>query len=80
MKTKINGRGHEKLPSGPEPSGTLYWILAVGVALLSIRLFLWLLANAGVIAEKDINVMLVIAAPIALLIIGRMAPDRIRRD
>lgn len=61
------------------PPAILYWLLAVAIALLSIRLFLWLLANAGLIAEEDGKVMLVIAVPAALLTIGKMAPGRNRR-
>lgn len=59
--------------------GALYWVIAVGIALVSIRVLLRLLADAGIIAEEDGNVMLVVAVPIALFTIGRMAPDRVRR-
>lgn len=54
--------------------GLRYWVTAILIALVSIRLFLWLLTRAGVIAEDDGNLMLLIALPIALLTIGKMAP------
>lgn len=72
-------RAVERSTERSDRPALLYWALAIVIALLSIRLFLWLLTNAGVIAEEDGTVMLIIAVPVALLTIGKMAPARIRR-
>jgi hypothetical protein len=66
-------------PRRTRASRALYWVIAIAIALVSIRLCLWFLARAGLIAEDDANLMLVVAVPIALLTIGKMAPSRADR-
>ena len=64
----------------PGASRALYWVIAIAIALVSgTACASGFLARAGLIAENDANLMLVVAVPIALLTIGKMAPSRADR-
>ena len=76
MNAETESRKQRRPTDGPDASGALYWVLAIGIALVSMRFCLTLLANAGIVAEEDGNLILAIAFPVALLTIGRLAPGR----
>lgn len=56
------------------PSPDLYWVITIVSAAASIRLVLWLLANAGVFSEEDANLITLASLPIALFTMRFLAP------
>ena len=65
-------KGKQRRPTDrPGVSCALLWVLTIGIALVSMRFCLTSLANAGIVAEEDGNLMLAIAFPVALLTIGK---------
>lgn len=63
--------------SGPERPPSLpgvYLIFAAGIAFVAIRLFVWMLRRDGFVTEEDGNGMVLVAMPIALLVIVWFGP------
>lgn len=52
----------------------LYWVISAAIALVTIRLVFWLLANASVVSEEDGNLMALLPLPVALFTIRWVAP------
>lgn len=61
-------------PRWPPSTPGLYFVLATGIALAAIRLFVWMLNQEGLVSEEDGNGMVLIALPVALFAIAWLAP------
>jgi hypothetical protein len=74
------GSREDGRPGGksPKPSVGLYWIIAIAMALASVRLFVWLLGQAGLVSDEDGNLVVLLALPFTLFAMARLAPTEDR--
>ncbi len=59
---------------GKRPSDWLYYAFAVVFALIAVRLMIWILTRAGVIPPADGDLVMLLALPVAALIILWLKP------
>lgn len=52
----------------------LYWIVAIGVTLIVLRLLIWLLAMSGLIGDDDAAAAFLIALPAAVVAVAWLTP------
>lgn len=74
MKNKRSKQASPERTNEILPSPNLYWVIAIVGSVASIRLLLWLLANAGVFSEEDANLITLASLPIALFTIRFLVP------
>lgn len=65
-------RTHEARPA----SIWSYYIIAIAIALISVRIFVWILVRSSIVGEADSNLLTLTALPVSLLVIRRLAPSR----
>lgn len=52
----------------------LYWIVAIGITLIVLRLLIWLLAMSGLIGDDDAAAAFLIALPAAVVVVAWLTP------
>lgn len=70
-----HGAGVRK--DGFQLPASLCWLIAMAIVIASLRLFLWMLDSAGVIGAEQSGRMMLVALPVALLMLGCLAPSDI---
>lgn len=67
---------YRRRPRLPRTSAIPYWVIAIGIAIATIRLFVWKLNQEGIVSEEDGNLVVLVALPVALLMVGWLAPPQ----
>lgn len=84
MSAGSGGTGKQMMIGGPDDDpadrsmqnrpASLYLVLAAGLAYAALRILVWLLCREGVISPADVDSVVLLALPFALLSILIIAP------
>ena len=74
MKTSNENSGRVDMGKRRPAPLWLYYGIAIAIAFVSVRLFISVLVRWGIVAADDGDLVMLVALPVSLLVIGRLAP------